>query len=92
MSWTTANTIAQTKINRGIEEAKAFGITDPVKAREIADRYWIDYNKTGDEKWLHLAHWAESVCIGAKELARIEMIAQSHTATMSECDCEYCTA
>jgi hypothetical protein len=68
MSWTTANAIAQARINRGIEEAKAFGITDPVKAREIADRYWTDYNKTGDEKWLHLAHWAESVCLGARAL------------------------
>jgi hypothetical protein len=68
MSWTTANAIAQTKINRGIEEAKAFGITDPAEAKRIRDKYWADYNQTGDEKYLHLAHWAESVYLGARAL------------------------
>ena len=92
MSYTTADKIRQMEVRRGVENAKKYGITDPVKAREIANRYWADYNKTGDGKWLQLAWWAESVCLGAKELARIEMIAQSHTATMSQCDCEYCTA
>ena len=92
MSYTTMNKMRQLEVRRGIANAKEYGITDPIKAREIKERYWSDYNKTGDPKWLHLAWWAESVYLGAKELARIEMIARSHAATMSVCDCEYCTA
>ena len=92
MSYATADKSRQLEVRRGVENAKKYGITDPVKAREIANRYWADYNKTGDGKWLQLAWWAESVCLGAKELARSKGIAQGHTTTRSYCQCEHCTA
>ena len=68
MSYATADKIRQLEVRRGVENAKKYGITDPVKAREIANRYWADYNKTGDGKWLQLAWWAESVCLGQRNL------------------------
>ena len=92
MSYTTMNKMRQLEVRRGIANAKEYGITDPIKAREIKERYWSDYHKTGDVKWLHLAHWAESVYLGAKELARSNGIAEGHTVTRSYCQCEHCTA
>ena len=48
MSYTTMNKMRQLEVRRGIANAKEYGITDPIKAREIKSRYWSDYNKTGD--------------------------------------------
>ena len=86
------NKMRQLEVRRGVANAKEYGITDPIKAREIKERYWSDYHKTGDTKWLHLAWWAEAVYLGAKELARSNGSAQGHTVTRSYCQCEHCTA